>query len=140
MYCDLSDLGSFTKEQNFFGLIVVDDIGILFENQCGGVNCSHPQAIGFYIPLSNGWRPLSDPLRDFWEKYDVDKVKKYLSKMNIFDNPFAPLENLSIVSEIMDSSDLNFGEAWIPIEIIKDVPPFKGMAGRIGIIVYENSD
>jgi len=134
---------------SYIGIIVLDDNGVLISNQSGGLLCTHPRVKGFYIPLPANWMPDTDPFSDEWmTDYDEKRVDAFLDDMKektkgdfILTNgfPFKPLHDLSIVREIMEDP-LAYGESWIPVEIIADTEIFKGMIGKIAIIVHDNSD
>lgn len=102
------------------GVIIIDPNGILYENQAGGVSCSHPQARGIFVP-----RLVPREIKSMWMNRlslsdDMGKVVTNTNKLLI-----------EYFGAIIDTSGYEHQEAWLPIVFVD---------GRKGILVWENSD
>lgn len=119
------------------GIIILDDNGIYYTNQTGGLACRHPVVRGYFIPLScsdynNIINDLQTTFYDYSPFTELDKKKLQSILKN---SPF------SIDEENFNKSE----EAWIYV-IVKNGFEFGkfdslvGFQGKRGIITYENSD
>jgi hypothetical protein len=117
--------------QNFMGVIVPCQSGVIFSNQTGGIDCFHPEVEGVYIPPPYfGKEP--DCLYDYWlDEYDAEIAKQAIKELDSED------------FEALEESDFDMGEAWIPVKV-KDhqcLPQqLKPFIGKVVILTYQNSD
>ena len=134
-------------DQDFTGVIILDESGQIWSNQVGGTACMHPKAKGIFINLPS-YRfdtGMDNPWNDFVgsqeNPYDPAYVQEFLDYSGC-DQIVEPLTQEEYQS-IPDGSR-RCCEAWIPVKV-RDVgvvlpvslEPFRG---RIGIITHENSD
>lgn len=141
--------------QNFVGLILKADTGVVYSNQCGGTMCAHPTQEGLFVPLFNyrdeNW---ADPFYDLWftESHEPDRPVYSVSKV------MELLENIGLDTALEPTDPATVevcGEAWVPVRIRNDVKEVMGsmtgkysrnyevlrdLGGYEAILTYQNSD
>jgi hypothetical protein len=128
---------------DFFALIVQGETGITWTNQTGGVCCNHPVIEGFAVPLPLSWlgstreslRQTTDSLENYNGPYDVEEVEKWLHTRGLHD-----------LFEPCPDANMYLMEAWIPVRVKRlsedDLHRslLEPLAGKIGVLTYQNSD
>lgn len=151
------DLGVF--EQNFCGLIVPEQTGVIWRTQAGGTHCAHPEMVGFFVPLPAmaGW--AKDPFEDrymtqeapgsAWEgdAYPKELIDETLKAFEL--RPY--LKPLDSWEDMPAGMPRLAAEAWIPVRVIgwgvrgdlnwwADIFRPLAIEQRVVILTYPNSD
>lgn len=114
------------------GVIVLLETGVSWTNQVGGTMCSHPTAVGVFLPMwefTNAGDPLFEQYID-WDNSCLDIVAEFLRATGL-DWAFEP--------RLADF----VAEAWVPVRFLPAAssnPMFAGFVGRDGFLTYPNSD
>lgn len=128
-----------------YGVIVEESTGVRFSTQTGGIACGHPDVEGFFMPINLHWFDNyrhddnlldvwgeTNPASEFHEPYDRERIQKYLDRS----------PELSELLEPRESYEGEWGEAWVPVRIkaTDSFDPFHNLEGKLGILIYPNSD
>lgn len=111
-------------DRNGTWLIILDDTGLLFTNQCGGYACNHPEARGFLVPANH----LLGRVYFHFEETLLSHCDSGIS------HPIADL-----LDTLLDTHDLlvdrerlaDCQEAWVYVKLPD---------GRKAVLTWENSD
>ncbi len=117
-----------------FGIIITRKTGIVYENQCGGLSCSHLRHEGAFVPIDSGSVDI-----DFMGEAD------YVSPEDADKIDVAFLENTNGLVVTVDRERIKESrEAFVYVNVsTKDgekYPLIENVENEKGVLVWLNSD
>lgn len=130
---------------DYLGLLFKGETDVMYHQQAGGTCCSHPLVEGFLVLLDGlAPEPKEDPFYDMgpetYQADDKDRVQALLFALG--------LDKMLEAPEVHELAEEWWGqvcEAWVPVKVRTDAQsyelgPVENLAGRVGVLIYPNSD
>lgn len=125
MMSDVIEIELWDTDRAF--VLILDNRGMVYSTQAGGMQCAHPSAKGFLVPVG---LDHTSCVTDEWGVFGLEEISRQLGALRDFNGAAIGCDRVTA-----RYGGLHCGEAWLPVSI--EGGP---LDGRAAILTWPNSD